>query len=70
MTGVTKQRRRKLHDRFIAIDSYTKGENVFHHWRSKLSWIRGVKRLWEELLQELDRLGDLLQHRSREEAIK
>ena len=70
MTGVTKQRRRKLHDRFIAIDSYTKGENVFLRWRSKLSWISGVKRLWEELLQELDRLGDLLQHRSREEAIK
>ena len=70
MTGVTKQRRRKLHDHFIAIDRYTKGENVFLRWRSKLSWISGVKRLWEELLQELDRLGDLLQHRSREEAIK
>ena len=70
VTGVTKQRHRKLHDRFIAIDSYTKGENVFLRWRSKLSWISGVKRLWEELLQELDRLGDLLQHRSREEAIK
>ena len=70
MTGVTKQRRRKLHDRFIAIDRYTKRENVFLRWRSKLSCISGVKRLWEELLQELDRLGDLLQHRSREEAIK
>ena len=55
---------RKLHDRFIALDRYTKGENVFLHWRSKLSWISGVKRLWEELLQELDRLGDLLQDRS------
>ena len=66
MTGVTKQRRRKLHDRFIAIDHYMK----FLRWRSKLSWISGVKGLWEELLQELDRLGDLLQHRSREEAIK
>ena len=49
MTGVTKQRRRKLHDRFIAIDRHTKGENVFLRWRSKLSWISGVKRLWEEL---------------------
>ena len=64
------QRHRKLHDRFIALDRYAKGENIFLRWWSKLSWISDVKRLWEELLQELDRLGDLLQDRSREEAIK
>ena len=67
---VTKQQHRKLHDLFIALDRYTKGENVFLRWRSKLSWISSVKRLWEELLQELDHLGDLLHDRSREEAIK
>ena len=54
----------------MALNRYTKGEHVFLRWRSKLSWISGVKRLWEELLQELDHLGDLLQDRSREEAIK
>ena len=51
---------RSLHER----------RNVFLRWRSKLSWISSVKRLWEELLQELDHLGDLLHDRSREEAIK
>ena len=64
------QRHQKLHDGFIALDRYAKGENVFLRWRSKLPWISDVKRLWEELLQELDRLGDLLQDRSRKEAIK
>ena len=64
-------RHRELpNDRFIALDRYTKGENVFLRWRSKLSWISGVKRLREELLNELDHLGNLLQDRSREEAIK
>ena len=67
---VTKQQHRKLHDLFTALDRYMKGGNVFLRWRSKLSWISSVKRLWEELLQELDHLGDLLHDRSREEAIK
>ena len=26
-----------VHDRFTALDEYTKGENVFLRWRSKLS---------------------------------
>ena len=38
-----------VHDRFTALDEYTKGENVFLRWRSKLSWVSGVKGLWEEL---------------------
>ena len=53
-----------VHDRFTALDDYTKRENVFLCWRSKLSWISSVKGLWEELLQELDLLDDLLQFRT------